>query len=181
MKRALVCLGILLMSSEVAHCQSIIPEAKVAVTLPGSAWPAFTRELRGEQLVYISKRSSIIDKAGQTIIPNIAFILEQIPAALDLKTFSTELQRELTKEQPDGMHNFRVQKTYRAGDKNAIIRQKNMVGYQMSYLDKKSIAHTVYVVYIIHNSIGIQAIFDSTTEVFRAYPESKSHSQRPDL
>ena len=167
MKNTITYLCLLLLISGAGQCQNVLLEAKLAVTLPSPAWPDFTREIQGGRLIYTSKPNPIFDKAGQNITPNISFILEQIPDALDLKTFSMELQRELSKDQPDGLHNLRVLKTYRAGGRDAVIRQKNMVGYQLNYLDKDSVAHTVYVVYIVHNSVGVQAIFDSTTEVFK--------------
>ncbi|TYZ14519.1 hypothetical protein FY528_01975 [Hymenobacter lutimineralis] len=167
MEKFCVCLCfLLLLIGRVGQCQIVIPEAKLKVTLPNSSWSALSRQELGERLLYSSKRLPIVDKAGRSIIPNMAFLLEEIPSTVDLQTFSAELQRGLTEEQPDGVHDARVVNMYKPDEKNGVIRLKNMLGYQLTYLDKASLSHTVYVVYLVHNDVGVQAIFDSTSDVF---------------
>ena len=149
-----------------ANCQSLIPEAKLLLILPNSQWPALTRELVGKRILYSFKRMPIIDKSGRKVIPNIGITLESIPENIDLKTFSSALLEDLQTASTQDKQPLRVLNKYHFGGIDRIISAKNMLGYKANYQDENSINHLVYVIYIVNNNFGIQAIFDTTAELF---------------
>ncbi|PJJ60839.1 hypothetical protein CLV45_2272 [Hymenobacter chitinivorans DSM 11115] len=155
----------MLMGSVKAQSQVLLPEANLALTLPAT-YSTFDRQVQGERLLYLSKRSPIQDKTGRSVIPNVAFQLEEIPASVSLKEFSAELLDGLTTGESPDVRTPRVVDSYRPGEKDGLIPDKRMQGYKLQYFDAGSVEHTAYVVYLVHNNVGVQAIFDSTTDVF---------------
>lgn len=145
------------------QAQQLLPEANISVLLPAAQWPALTREVVGDRILYYSKRQAIVDKVNGSIIPNIAFALEPVPTHVDLLTFSQALLEDLT--DASASEPLRLLAEYRFGGADHLLPAPNMLGYKVSYLDKHSVSHIVYIVHLLHNGMGVQFIGDTTESV----------------
>jgi len=145
------------------QAQQLLPEANLSVRLPAAQWPALTREVVGDRILYYSKRQALADKANGPIIPNIAFTLEPVPTHVDLPTFSQALLEDLTNA--SASEPLRLMAEYRFGGADQLLPAPNMLGYKVSYLDKQSVSHIVYIVHLLHNGMGVQFIGDTTESV----------------
>jgi len=140
-----------------AECQESIPEAKLKFDLPNKHWKLGTKE--NPELgtnIYTYKRESVLNKDNILIIPNITFIVEDIPDNIDIIRYSI-LKRENVP--------FKVIETFTNNDKR--LNFKNAVAYKAIYKDP--FEHTIYIIHLINNHKGIQVIMDITSDSFKEY------------
>jgi hypothetical protein len=134
-----------------------LPGTQVTFQLPNAEWTlADTMETESGLRVFSYKRTPILDKDSTSIIPNIAFLVEQVDTGTDIVVYS--MQKRIAMP-------FEVDKVYSHDDSNAIIRHPYAIGYKGHYT-QKGLEHTIYIVHLIDENWGVQIICDATSDVF---------------
>lgn len=137
-----------------------VPGAELIFDLPNEKWyQGPIEELNGQTVSYF-KREPIIDSKGHGIIPNLAFIVEEVDEGLDVILYSVDKKANSP---------FEVKKMFTHKDENPKINHKYSVGYEGAYKDQGEIDHTVYVVHLIERTTGVQVFCDITTELWDDY------------
>src|SRR6478609_198240 len=154
-KRSLLLL--LLVSSVPAFIQAQVhlKQAGLTVTLPNKEWKLYEEKELAKSYVCVFKRAALTDTSGNEIIPNIAVISEEVDASMDVVSYSIRLRNKT---------GFNVTHALTSADLKCPC--KNLIAYQGTYSDRKGFSHTIYVIYIIKNNVGIQIVLDTTTDLF---------------
>jgi hypothetical protein len=91
--------------------------------------------------------------------------LEPVPASVPLATFSQALLEDLTEASVNDSQPLRLLAEYHFGGADKLLTSKRMVAYKISYADKQSLPHLVYVVHLLANGMGVQFIADTTENI----------------
>ena len=137
-----------------------LSKADIEFDLPNKKWELKDRQEDKNLLVLYYKREPITDEEGRQIIASIAFVIETVPDTTDLVIWSMQ-KREIKA--------FDVSEVFTSNSKSAKLKHKYALGYKGSYTDNGGIAHTIYVVHLIHAGKGVQIFFDITSELFPQY------------
>ena len=132
-----------------------LEEPSISLDLPASVWHQPLRQETNRLVVYIFKREPVKDPDNRQVIPNIAVITETIPEESDVVTYS--IQKKLKTP-------FDIDEVFTHDD--GWITYLNAIGYKGSYIDDNSLPHTIFMVYAIHATKGIQIILDTTTGTY---------------
>jgi hypothetical protein len=155
MKLNLTLIAILfVINTGITFGQEEIKEASISLELPNNSWNLINKMDQNGMQIYFYKRNPIIDKNGNSIIPNISIIVEDVNKDLDVVTYSAFKR---------GQVNFEVIEMFIHEDEK--IDFENAVGYKGKYNDQFG-EHTVYIVHAINNQKGVQIIFDVLTDLF---------------
>jgi len=138
-----------------AKAQVLLEQAGITVSLPNKSWKLHEEKESANSYVCIFKRAALKDTAGNDVIPNIAVISEPVDASIDVVSYSIRLRNKT---------GFKVTHSLTSSDLKCPY--KNLIAYQGTYTDRKGLQHTIYVIYMIKNNVGIQIILDTTTDLF---------------
>jgi hypothetical protein len=140
------------------ECQESIPEAKLKFNLPNKHWKLNAKESPNTgTVIYSYKREPILNAANVSIIPNITFIIEDLPYDnIDIIGYSI-MKRENVP--------MKILETFTNTDKR--LKLKNAVAYKAIYKDP--LEHTIYIIHLINNHKGIQVFMDITSDSFKIY------------
>jgi len=137
--------------------QEKIKEAQISFQKPNEKWELKGKQNENEFTIYFYKREPIADKDNRQIIPNISFVIENLPNdSIDVINFS--LQKRINAP-------FEVKEAFIHDD--GRIDFENAIAYKAIYKDKFG-EHTVFVVHLLNNKKGVQVIMDVLTVI---YPE----------
>ncbi len=136
-----------------------IPEADIQFSLPNNKWYLTSVKNTTVPVIYTYKRDEIKDKAGRTIIPNIAFIIQDLPDSIDLVNYSLMNRQKLS---------FEVDEVFDCISHPEMICHKNALGFKAHY-ESNHLRHNIYYLNIIHAHKGIQVVMDITADLFEEY------------
>ena len=161
MKILVVFLILLFISNSIVLSQiESLTEAGIQFSLPNKKWKLNVKDKNEDKLVYIYKREPITDSQQRKVVPNIAFIIEEVQDSTDIIIYSLNKRMNAP---------FEINQVFTHEGSNSKINLSYAIGYKGTYHDKSEIEHTVYVIHIINNNKGVQVILDMTSEVFVKY------------
>src|SRR6478609_10169169 len=148
---------LMLVSGVSLHTQAQVhlKQAGITVSLPNQEWKLYDEKESAKSYICVFKRTPFTDTAGHEIIPNIAVISEEVDSSMDVVTYSIRLRNKT---------GFNVTHTLTSTDLKCSC--KNLIAYRGTYADRKGFSHTIYIIYIIKNNVGIQIVLDTTTDLF---------------
>lgn len=126
-------------------------------------------DLRSGRGGFMYSRKAIVDNAGVSVSPKVAFIFEQVPPipdALDAATVSDYVILYSLNVRTRWTIPTTIDKVYSPGDN--LFPWKKAIGYKAHYND--NMEHTIFLVHGLVNdngkTYGVQVIMDSTSSVF---------------
>ena len=136
-----------------------ITEADIKFRLPNDRWHLYSSNIDEYPHVYTYKRAPIIDKSHREVIPNISFIIENVPDTADVVVYSAYKREHL---------GFSVADAFSALSNPGLLKHQYAIGFRGSYTDSKNLSHTIYYVIYIHKGKAVQLVCDVTAELFAA-------------
>ncbi len=134
-----------------------IKEADIRYKLPNDKWHLTSSSTDNFPHVYTYKRTALTDSSGREVIPNIAFIIENVPDTADIVDYSGYKREKLSFEAIDVF-------SYLSEPK--LLKHQYAIGFKGTYTDSKKLKHTIYYVIYIHKGKAVQVVCDVTSELF---------------
>jgi hypothetical protein len=147
--------------------ETTINKWKFAYTLPSNKWNLVQSDEDNnlKRALFRYRREAITDSNGNKIMPNIAFVFEEVDKKIDVVNYSVAVRIRT------GAIFKNIKSMFVPGDDSNLLKIDNALGYVIEYIDTNNVSHTVDIVHALNNGIGIQVIMDTTTDL---YPTVKS-------
>lgn len=155
-------IAICLFSLPLSAQKQKIDELGLSFRLPNKKWEFADKRNSGAVTAYIFKRQPVRDEDGQLIIPNIAFLIEEVSDSMDVIQFSLIKRMSVS---------FDIDEVLSHVSEDPVFSLKNAIGYKGSYTDENGLLHRVYILHVIYNGYGGQIIMDMTDSVFLEYED----------
>ena len=161
MRRLFTLLAILFTIDINAQTQTIT-EADIRFRLPNEKWRLASSRNFDNPHVYTYKRAAIVDKSHREVVPNISFVIEDVPDTADIVVYSGYKREHLSLDVDDAFSYL---------SKPELLQHQYAIGFKGTYTDSRKLMHTLYYVIYIHKGKAINVICDVTSELF---PKCKS-------